>query len=119
MGLQHIALEVRRADVDAELVFWALVGLTEVDVPAGLVGTSRWTQAPDGTQVHLLLVDEPQIPPEGHAALVPTGDYDDVVGVLRAAGHEAHPRAEHWGAPRTFVRTPAGHRVELLAAPPT
>lgn len=118
MGLQHVALEVRSADAEAELAFWALVGLGEVDVPEGLRGASRWAQAADGTQIHLLLSDDPQVPPEGHAALVPAGDYDAVLAALRAAGHEVRSRAEHWGVPRSFARTPAGHRVELMAAAP-
>ena len=37
---------------------------------------------------------------------------------LRAAGLAPQPRAEYWGAPRSFVRSPAGHRVEVMAAPP-
>jgi catechol 2,3-dioxygenase-like lactoylglutathione lyase family enzyme len=37
---------------------------------------------------------------------------------LRRAGFEPEPRREHWGAPRCFVRDPAGHRVEIMAAPP-
>ena len=52
----------------------------------------------------------------GHVAVV-VRDYDEVVARLRDAGHEAAPRAEHFGAPRTQVRTPAGHLVEIMAPP--
>ena len=45
-------------------------------------------------------------------------DYAAVTEALRAAGFEVEPRPEHWGAPRSFVRDPAGHRVEVMAAPP-
>jgi hypothetical protein len=41
-----------------------------------------------------------------------------VVGRLRDAGLEVRPTEEHWGAARAFVQTPAGHRVEVMAAPP-
>jgi hypothetical protein len=37
---------------------------------------------------------------------------------LAAAGHPPEPRTAHWGAPRAFVRSPGGHRVEVMAAPP-
>ena len=46
-------------------------------------------------------------------------DYDDALERLREAGYEPEPRTEHWGAPRAFVRAPGGHRVELMASPPS
>jgi len=45
-------------------------------------------------------------------------DHDATLDRLRAAGLAPQPRAEYWGAPRSFVRSPAGHRVEVMAAPP-
>jgi catechol 2,3-dioxygenase-like lactoylglutathione lyase family enzyme len=56
-------------------------------------------------------------PPAGHAAVV-APDYDEVLDALRRAGFDPEPRREHWGAPRCFVRDPAGHRVEIMSAPP-
>jgi catechol 2,3-dioxygenase-like lactoylglutathione lyase family enzyme len=53
----------------------------------------------------------------GHAAVV-VEDYAATVQALRDGGFAVDPRAEHWGAPRAFVRSPAGHLVELMAAPP-
>jgi hypothetical protein len=35
-----------------------------------------------------------------------------------SSGFDPEPRQEHWGAPRSFVRDPAGNRVELMSAPP-
>ncbi len=115
--LQHVALEVREADADAEAAFWALLGFAEVTPPPGLVGTSRWVQRA-GTQVHLLLTGDPVAPPRGHAA-VHAPAYAETLARLAAAGHTPEPRAEHWGAPRAFVRSPGGHRVEVMAAPPS
>ena len=62
--------------------------------------------------------DDPVQLPNGHFAVV-VDDYDATLERLRAAGFEPEPRDEHWGAPRSFVRDPAGNRVELMAAPPT
>jgi catechol 2,3-dioxygenase-like lactoylglutathione lyase family enzyme len=114
--LQHVSLEVREADVPAELRFWALLGFDAVEPPGSLGERSAWVQR-DGTQIHLMFTGEPTVPPQGHAAVV-AGDYDATVSALRAAGHPPEERERHWGAPRAFVRTPAGHRVEVMAAPP-
>jgi catechol 2,3-dioxygenase-like lactoylglutathione lyase family enzyme len=116
MTLQHVSLETRRADVEAELAFWALLGFAEVRPPEGLVGVASWV-ARAGTQIHLLYADEPVVMPEGHVAVV-ADDYDAAVERLRDAGFEIRPAREHWAAARGFVRTPAGHVVEVMAAPP-
>ncbi len=114
--IQHVALEVREADAEAEVAFWALLGFAEVRPPGELAARSRWV-ARDGTQVHLLWVDDPVLPPAGHVAVV-CPDHADTLDRLRAGGLAPEPRAEHWGAARAFVRSPAGHRVEVMAAPP-
>jgi len=114
--LQHAAIETRPRDADALVEFFALVGFEEVAPPESLRGRTRWVQR-DGTQVHLLLTDDPVVPPSGHVAVV-APDYDATLAALRAAGHEVTDRAQHWGAPRAFATAPGGHRVEVMAAPP-
>ena len=115
--LQHVALETRPGEVEAVVAFWALLGFERVEAPPALRERAVWVQRA-GTQVHLLLTDDPVVPPSGHAAVV-VEDYGATVAALRAAGHPALPRAEHWGAPRTVVSDPAGHRVEVMSASPT
>lgn len=114
--IQHVGLEVARTAAGEEVAFWALLGFSEVAPSPALRERARWVER-DGFQVHLLFADAPVVPALGHVAIV-VADYDAVIARLRAAGHAAEPRAEHWGAPRTQVHTPAGHRVELMAAPP-
>jgi catechol 2,3-dioxygenase-like lactoylglutathione lyase family enzyme len=114
--LAHVALEVRRADVERCVAFWSLVGFERVEPPESLRARTAWVQR-DGTQIHLLFSDDPVAPPEGHAAVV-VADYEAALERLRDAGFEPQPRSEHWGQPRAFVRDPAGHRVELMSAPP-
>ena len=114
--LQHVALETAEADADALVAFWVLLGFAEVEPPPGLRERSRWVERA-GTQVHLLLTEEPVAPPAGHAAVV-VDDHEATLARLREAGFEPDPRTEHWGAPRAFVRAPGGHRVELMARPP-
>jgi catechol 2,3-dioxygenase-like lactoylglutathione lyase family enzyme len=92
------------------------LGLALVGTPSGLLSRATWG-ARDGTHIHLLHADEPTVMPRGHVAIL-ADDYDATVGRLRDAGFEFKPDDEFWGAARGFVRTPAGHRVEVMAAPP-
>jgi catechol 2,3-dioxygenase-like lactoylglutathione lyase family enzyme len=115
--IQHVSLEVREADADACVRFWGLLGFAEVQLPsAALRGKTRWVERL-GTQIHLLLTDDPVAPPQGHVAVV-VADYDATLDALRDAGFGPEPRTEHWGAKRTFVRDPAGHRVEVMERAP-
>lgn len=114
--IQHVALEIREQDVDACVRFWALLGFARVEAPAALARRSTWVQA-GATQIHLLYADEPDVPRAGHVAVV-VADHDATLAALRDAGFEPQPRTRHWGSPRAFVRSPAGHRVELMAFAP-
>jgi catechol 2,3-dioxygenase-like lactoylglutathione lyase family enzyme len=114
--IQHVAIEVREADVEACVRFWALLGFDRVDAPPALAARSTWVSA-GPTQIHLLYADEPVVAPEGHVAVV-AGDFAATLDALRAAGFAPQSRSEHWGSPRAFVRCPAGHRVEVMAFAP-
>ena len=117
MTVQHVTLELRRSEVEACVGFYELLGFDRVEPPAPLGDRAAWMQA-GATQIHLMWVDEPVAAPRGHVAVV-APEYDAVVGALRSAGFEVEPRAEHWGEPRSYVRDPAGHLVEVMAeAPP-
>ena len=96
---------------------WALLGFAEVRPPEELAARSALGAARGAPRCTLLWTDEPVVPAAGHVAVV-CGEYDATLERLRAAGFVPDPRAEHWGAPRCFVRSPAGHRVEVMAAPP-
>jgi catechol 2,3-dioxygenase-like lactoylglutathione lyase family enzyme len=114
--LQHVSLESRRPDGDALVAFFMLLGFREVEPPGSLRERSRWLQA-GPTQIHLLWTDEPTYVPTGHVAVVAAG-YDATVEAVQAAGYEVEPRAEHWGARRSYVRSPGGHLVEIMAFSP-
>jgi hypothetical protein len=115
-ALHHAGLELRREDAEAEVAFWVLLGWAEVEPPDGLGERARWVER-DGAQVHLLFSEAPSVADAGHVAVV-APDYAATIARLRAAGHEAAPRTAYWGAARTQVISPAGHRVEVMAAPP-
>jgi catechol 2,3-dioxygenase-like lactoylglutathione lyase family enzyme len=114
--LQHVTIEVSAAQVDACADFYALLGFRLVEPPESLAGRATWVER-DRTQVHLMTVDDPVVPPSGHHAVL-LSDYEGTVAALREAGFDPEPRKEHWGAARSFVRNPAGHRVELMAGSP-
>ena len=100
VSLQHVSLEVRPDEVSAEREFWQLLRFEPVEPPGSLGKRSAWVQR-NGTQIHFLFADEPMTPREG-----------------RDAGFEPEEHERHWGAARAFVTTPAGHLVEVMAAPP-
>ncbi|MEA2375655.1 MAG: hypothetical protein QOD53_2118 [Thermoleophilaceae bacterium] len=114
--LQHVSLEVLEDRVERCAAFWELLGFQRVEPPASLADRAAWLQS-GPTQIHLLFAERPVVPPQGHTAVV-VDDYDGAFVALEEAGHAPEPRAEHWGAARCFVRDPAGHRVEVMAAPP-
>jgi catechol 2,3-dioxygenase-like lactoylglutathione lyase family enzyme len=117
VSLQHVSLETRPADVEAEVRFWALLGFEQVPAAGTLAERATWVQA-GTTQIHLLYADEPVVPPEGHAAVI-CADYAETLDALSKAGFEVDERTQHWGVPRCYTRSPGGHRVEVMAAPPT
>ena len=114
--IQHVALEVREPYVEACVRFWALLGFERVEAPEALRARSTWVQA-GATQIHLLHTQQPGVPPEGHVAVV-VADHEATLAALRDAGFEPQPRTRYWGSPRAFVRSPSGHRVELMAFGP-
>jgi catechol 2,3-dioxygenase-like lactoylglutathione lyase family enzyme len=114
--IQHVALEVREQDVPACVGFWALLGFEPVDPPPTLAGRAAWVQA-GATQIHLLFADDPVVAREGHVAVV-VEDYESTCARLARQGFEPQQRGQHWGASRAFVRSPTGHRVELMAFGP-
>src|SRR5437763_9898918 len=114
--LQHVTIELTAEQVEPCVRFYALLGFAQVEPPESLAGRATWVER-DGTQVHLMPVDDPVVPPSGHHAVL-LSDYDATLAALRDAGFDPERRQEHWGAARSFVRNPAGHRVELMAGSP-
>jgi catechol 2,3-dioxygenase-like lactoylglutathione lyase family enzyme len=116
-GLQHASLETRPADVEAEVAFWTLLGFSRVEPPGTLTQIATWVQS-GATQIHLLYADDPVRPPIGHVAVVAPAPFEETIAALEAAGHTTEPRTPHWGAARSYVHSPSGHLVEVMAAPP-
>ena len=115
--LHHVSLEVPPSQVERSVEFWGLLGFEEVPAPDALGDSVRWLER-DGTQIHLIRCDDPSTPArEGHVAVV-AGDYDRALAALAGAGFQAEAGSNAWDAPRSFVRDPAGHLVEVMSRPP-
>jgi len=114
--LQHVTLEVRPEQVRDCVAFWALLGFTEMVAPPSLRHRFTWVER-EGTQIHLNPLEDPIAAREGHVAVV-APDYEAVLRALVEAGFELREGSNAWDAPRSFVRDPAGHLIEVMSAPP-
>ena len=117
--IQHVTREILPSELDRCISFYELIGFRPVPAPAGIEGRAVWLERA-GTQVHLMFVHEEvaaERRPSGHVGFV-VPEYVQTVQRLQDAGHRVELRREHWGAPRSYVRDPAGHLVELMARPP-
>src|SRR3954469_9275891 len=109
--LQHVTLEVRPERVRDCVAFWALLGFTEMVPPPLLRDRFTWVERED-TQIHLVPVDATVPAREGHVAVV-AEDYEATRARLTENGFELREGTNAWDAPRSFVRDPAGHLVEV------
>lgn len=114
--LHHVSLEVPHAEVERTVEFWELLGFRRLPAPEAIAGFVTWLER-DANQIHLIHTDEPAVPTIGHPAIV-VADFDATLKALREAGFTVEEARELWGEPRAFAIAPAGHRVELMAAPP-
>ncbi len=113
--IHHVGIEVAPEDVERVAELFELLGFERVQPPPSLTEFT-WLER-EGTQVHLMPDPDPVAPPRGHLAVV-VPEFEATLAALRARGFEVEAAREHWGAARARVLAPAGHRVELMAAPP-
>lgn len=115
--LHHIAMEVSPGDLAAEGRFWLATGFQRVPAPDALGEGFDWYES-GGTQIHLMKTAEPARPPDrGHVAIV-APDIEATIERLRSEGFEVREGRQLWGERRFKTMSPAGHVVELMAAPP-
>jgi len=114
--LQHVTLEVKPEQVRDCVAFWALLGFDEMTPPPLLRHRFIWVQR-EGTQIHLVPVEEPIAAREGHVAVL-ADDFAAALQRLTDAGFTLREGTNAWDAPRSFVRDPAGHLIEVMAKAP-
>ena len=115
-SIQHVSLEVDPGLIATEIAFWELLGFERTEPPEGIGESAVWMGAGEQA-IHLLAVEGAVVPVNGHVALVEP-DLRLVREALGQGGFEVVEREPHWGAERLKTTSPAGHLVELMAAPP-
>jgi len=114
--IHHVGIEVAADEVERTVELFQLLGFELVEPPETLREFTWLERA--GTQVHLMPTAEPIVPARGHLAIV-VAEFEATFEAVREAGFEIERRREHWGQPRALAIAPGGHRVELMAAPPS
>jgi hypothetical protein len=114
--LHHVTLEIAPVELGRAGEFWALLGFAKVEPPEDLADRFSWFEH-DGTQVHLMHVEESETTPHGHTAVV-VPDFGETIERLEESGFEVAPKRERWGSARAEAIAPGGHRIELMASPP-
>ena len=114
--LQHVTLEVKPDQVRDCVAFWALLGFTEMTPPPLLRHRFVWVERA-GTQIHLVPVEQPIAAREGHVAVL-AEDFQATLERLTGAGYQLREGTNAWDAPRSFVRDPAGHLIEVMSKAP-
>ena len=115
--LHHVSLEVLPGDAERFGELLEAIGFRAIEAPQALEGRIPWYERA-GTQVHLIVTEDATAPALGHAAFV-AADYEGDLERLRGQGFELEEARELWGERRVFVLAPGGHRIELMAAPPS
>ena len=114
--LQHVTLEVRPDQVRDCVAFWELLGFSELEPPPILKGRFTWI-GKDDTHIHLVPVDVPAIPREGHTAVV-SADAEATVATLRERGFDPRPRcASGSGRPLRAVASARSNASSSAGSP--
>ncbi len=114
MRLHHVSIAVPRDGAgQARSFYGGLLGLEERDVlpkldPAGFI----WYRTGEGSELHLMLVDEPP-PARPHLCLAVEHGLEALRARLESAGVETVDGTELVGRPRFTCRDPFGNLIEL------
>jgi catechol 2,3-dioxygenase-like lactoylglutathione lyase family enzyme len=115
--LHHVSLEVPPDEVERTVAFWRILGFERLPAPDAIADYVTWLER-GANQIHLIHTPEPSVPALGHPAIVAPRDFDATAAALRDGGFEFEESRELWGKRRGFAIAPAGHRVEVMEAPP-
>ena len=114
--LHHVGIEIRPADVDRAVEFFALLGFEPVEPPPALAAGSPGSnaRAPRSTSCTRSTRPCPRAPTSPWSRRISRRPSP---ACTSTASRPVRGR-EHWGAPRAHAVAPGGHRVELMSRPP-
>ena len=116
LRIDHVQITAPRAREREARHFYAnVLGLRELVRPRTLPASGLWFALDEMTELHVVLVEDPFLPPlSDHFAVV----VDDLESVKRRLAHSNvgyNPSPVRGGYERVFVRDPFGNRIEFLA----
>jgi catechol 2,3-dioxygenase-like lactoylglutathione lyase family enzyme len=117
LGLDHVQLGMPiRGEAEARRFYGAVLGLREVEKPAGLVGRGGcWFVGPGGTAIHLGVDDRFIAAKKAHLCLI-VADLEIARRTLVAAGAAVIEDDADSGLARCYTADPFGNRIELVDA---
>jgi catechol 2,3-dioxygenase-like lactoylglutathione lyase family enzyme len=111
--LQHVSVQVPAELLEECSRFYGdALGMRRIPNPAG----SAWFSFGDGDHVHLIA--GPGAADSGAHLALQVEDLGATLERARSFGADPRPGRDLWGAPRWFLRDPAGNRIELFETPP-
>ena len=113
-GIDHVQLAMPPGAEAACRAFYVdVLGLAEVERPAGASGRSGFWVRGSGVELHLAVEQEFSPARLAHPALL-TKDLDKVAGALAAAGHAVDWDDRNPGVRRFFTYDAVGNRIEII-----
>jgi catechol 2,3-dioxygenase-like lactoylglutathione lyase family enzyme len=114
IAIEHVQLAMPPGREEEARAFYAgLLGMVEVRKPAHLAARGgAWFEAGE-VKVHLGVEESFRPARKAHPAFV-VADLEELVGRLRAAGHEAVEDQPLAGWQRIYIADPFGNRIELM-----
>jgi catechol 2,3-dioxygenase-like lactoylglutathione lyase family enzyme len=114
IAIEHVQLAMPLGREEEARAFYAgLLGIPEVPKPAHLAARGGVWFETGGVKVHLGVEEGFTPARKAHPAFV-VADLEELVGRLRAAGHEVSTDQPLAGWQRVYTADPFGNRIELM-----
>lgn len=116
LHIDHVQITVPKdREQEARHFYGKVLGLQELERPSTIPAPGLWYAFAEGTQLHIILAENPFKPPlSDHFAVV--ADEMDVVNARLAEHHIPYqPSPVQEGFDRIFIKDPFGNHLEVMA----
>lgn len=114
-SLHLTQLPIPEGGEGASREFWiTILGFTEMDKSASMVGSGVWLTYDHGRELHLVVRD-PFVPVTDHQFGFLTDDADALRSYLQGFGVPVRPAPTRTGTVRYFVSDPFGNEFEIIS----